>query len=411
MTGITRLPETLAAARVGMLAELIAPASGGDLNPLEAVPATRRVADNALLTGSVGRAGLPPAQTPESPAPGAPQAQWSATARVITALLTQAGGDPAPVQGSTPLWTGPRAPVVPQLAATLAQTVAVSGLFYESHLSDLALAVRSVAELRLEPQARLSPGPPGTPALPAQASMPVSMQEVTAATTPVPSLPGATPNTAVEAVVHTTTTATTAETAAATQTTTQAAVERPLSPGPAPAPEVVRLRAMYGPSSAPVVDAPAAALGAARAAPASERVVASSPPAEAAAPIVHPQAVTLVNQQLDLLATQVFRWNGQAWPGVQMDWSIQPEDDPRTPAQEHTPQDARRWSTQVSLTLPAMGMVDVRLALAGQGLHATVRVHDAASVGHCRDGVDGLQRRLAAAGFHVHSLQIEAGEP
>lgn len=397
MTAITRLPETLAAARAGMLAELIAPASGGDLNPLEAVVATRRVADNALVTGSVGNAALPDGQAPKPTAPGAPPAQLSTTARVITALLAQAGGDAAPVQGSTPLWTGARTPAVPQLAATLAQTVAVSGLFYESHLSDLALAVRSVAELRLEPQARLSPG----------------LQAASAA------------------AVGGMTTASTVPLAAKTwQAPTAGTVVDAAAPAPVPTPESARLRAMYGQPPVPI-DAHAAALGAARLDRAGDAGFASAPAVQTAnananatvtspatdtaplpaIPIVHPQAVTLVNQQLDLLATQVFRWQGEAWPGVPMDWSVQPEDDPRRSREAQEPVEERRWSTQLSLALPAMGAVDVQLALAGQRLHATVRVHEALSIARCREGVDALQRRLAAAGFEVQSLQVEAAGP
>lgn len=314
MTAITRLPDTLAAARAGMLAELIAPASGGDLNPLEAVAATRRVADNALVTGPIGNAALPEGQTPKPVAQSAPLAELSTTARVITALLAQAGGEAAPVQGSTPLWTGTRSPAVPQLAATLAQTVAVSGLFYESHLSELALAVRSVADLRLEPQAQLPTG------------------------APLPRAP--------------------ASTAAAAATS----------------PDAI-------------------------------------PPL--AAPVVHPQAAALVNQQLDLLATQVFRWQGEAWPGVPMTWSVQPDDDSHRPtkAPDQEQPEERRWSTQLSLALPSVGTIDVQLALKGQSVHATLHVHEATSIAHCRAGVDALQHRLAAAGFEVRMLQVEPAGP
>jgi len=380
MTAITRLPETLAAARAGMLAELIAPASGGDLNPLEAVAATRRVADNALVTGSVGSAALPDGSSPTPTAQGALTARLSTTARMITALLAQSGGDAAPVQGTAPLWTDTRAPAVPQLAATLAQTVAVSGLFYESHLSDLALAVRSVADLRLEPQAQLSPGAP-VPGAQAAASAVVVTAALSGSAAPVPHAAGdASPSTA-----------------------------------PPATPQAVRLRAMYGPPHVPIDTHAAAAATAASATGATTAAATTSPdPIQPpAAPIVHPQAVALVNQQLDLLATQVFRWQGEAWPGVPMDWSVRPDDDAhRSPqAQDHDQPDDRRWSTQLSLALPAVGAVDVQLTLKGQGLHATVHVHQATSIAHCRAGVDALEHRLAAAGFEVRSLQVEAAVP
>ena len=39
---------------------------------------------------------------------------------------------------------------------------------------------------------------------------------------------------------------------------------------------------------------------------------------------VHPAAVPLVRQQLDALATDQFRWAGEAWPGARLDWTIEP---------------------------------------------------------------------------------------
>ena len=41
-------------------------------------------------------------------------------------------------------------------------------------------------------------------------------------------------------------------------------------------------------------------------------------PASIAASI-HPATLPLVRQQLDLLATEQFRWTGEAWPGAKLD--------------------------------------------------------------------------------------------
>jgi len=79
----------------------------------------------------------------------------SHAARLILTLLTQYPERAPAVTGQQPLWslaTG----LTENLARTLAHTVATSGLFYESHLLDLAHGVRTPAQLAVEPQARFT---------------------------------------------------------------------------------------------------------------------------------------------------------------------------------------------------------------------------------------------------------------
>ena len=96
-------------------------------------------------------------------------------------------------------------------------------------------------------------------------------------------------------------------------------------------------------------------------------------PASRGGEVIHPQAVTLVHQQLDLLASSVFRWNGHAWPDVPMSWTVEEEQQARSEAREGAvaeEEGARRWSTTVSLELPKLGEVDLRLSLDGQAVQA-----------------------------------------
>jgi len=83
----------------------------------------------------------------------------SHAARLILTLLTQYPDRAPVVAGRQPLW--PEAAInsainPAMLARTLAHTVATSGLFYESHLADLAHGMRTPAQLAVEPQARLA---------------------------------------------------------------------------------------------------------------------------------------------------------------------------------------------------------------------------------------------------------------
>jgi hypothetical protein len=127
------------------------------------------------------------------------------------------------------------------------------------------------------------------------------------------------------------------------------------------------------------------------------------PPTE----VIHPHAVTLVHQQLDLLATAVFRWNGEAWPGVAMNWSVEKEAaDPST--DESVEDKPQRWSTTVSMSLPRLGEVQLRMSLAGTGVQARLAASEAGTVATLRSDSRSLVQRMEAAGLRLQDLQVAA---
>lgn len=231
------------------------------------------------------------------------------------------------------------------LAASLARTVGNSGLFYESHLAQFAAGTRALAELAQEPQARLDPSLKAALALPA------------------------------------------AGPADSAQTLPQG--ERRLLPGGNVAPQ----------------DAEGQDPGAKQGGTAATDAARSNAAGLAG---IHPDAVALVRQQLELLAAPVFRWGGEAWPGVPMDWEIQEE--ARQPAadDEAAP---RTWSTRVALTLNSLREVEVRISLVGNAL----QVHMAASENTTRsmlaESRAELPERLQALGLQLTGLQIGTLSP
>lgn len=77
-------------------------------------------------------------------------------------------------------------------------------------------------------------------------------------------------------------------------------------------------------------------------------------------PAVAPELAPLVQQQLEALATQTYAWQGQVWPGQQMDWEIS-DQMPGGTANE----DDYRWQTQLHLKMPMLGDVTATLRLRG----------------------------------------------
>src|SRR5690606_23284942 len=104
-----------------------------------------------------GQAGTP-ASGAASTAPSAPSVSAQSTPSATPS------GSAAPAQAASSPAPGDVQPALIARALTLA--VRQSGLFYESHLRDLAFGVRTAAQLKLEPQGQLG-GPAASANAPA----------------------------------------------------------------------------------------------------------------------------------------------------------------------------------------------------------------------------------------------------
>lgn len=369
----------------------------GPMAEIQKVKNDVRLPSHAMLEARLAD-GTPPA-LPRADAPPSIDTRWSAAARVISAVLADLHAEPEPVRGAAPLWASPQeAPSGAVLAAALGRSVSGSGLFYESHLLEFAMGLRTLSQLAEEPQVRMTqllqplqqPAVPGTSqAQPTAMPQPVAAQPAVAAPLfaaggPTPAAPGASQALPSEMVPST---------GAPSAQTHQAAVA-----------SASHMAAMAG-------EERMASLGTGETVAANASVSAAAP---AAAELIHPQTAALVHQQLDLLATAVFRWSGQAWPDVPMAWSIheeteQPGDAPKgRGGDRETP--AHRWTTTVSLTLPKLGAVDLRLSLAGDLVQAHLAASEAATLARLRSDGGELAPRLEAAGLRLQDLQITAME-
>jgi hypothetical protein len=346
--------------------------------PASAVAEVQKVKNDVRLPSQAMHAALlladAQAPAPAQPPAGGPRSietQWSVAARAIGAVLADLQADPEPVRGSAPLWaSAQKAPPAPVLAAALDKALSGSGLFYESHLLEFAMGLRSVAQLADEPQMRLTqqqPNPPRQPESGAAKPQPPALQAAPAQ-----------------------------------------------APAQAQAPTVAAANAAPGTpthhAALPAGDAPGLAgeRAAVDAGASLVRTVAAAPAAE----VIDPQTTTLVHQQLDLLATTVFRWTGQAWPDVPMTWSVEPEDEsPANDAEARGANEAqapRRWVTTVSLVLPRLGAVDLRLSLLGEQVQAQLAASEAGTLARLQGGGGELGPRLEAAGLRLQDLQITA---
>jgi len=308
-------------------------------------------------------------------ADGAPDADGAAGAGSANGANGASGGaqsaasTPQGAQAAQGATLAAQSGPVAALAATLAQTVASSGLFYESHLAQWLRGQRTPSALADEPQNRLTGG----------TQLPLDWGEAADDIDDVlwTELPGA------------------SQQGARTASAANAAGATAAGPG------------ARSENAAALAGDAARASGSA-AALADTLLPAAATPAGAGAGVgVHEALLPLVRQQLDLLATGEFRWIGEAWPGVRLDWSIQQDDDERRDprAARRAADDETPWRTRLTLALPALGTVDAELTLAGSTLAVRVQASPDGAQRLSAHG-EALRGRIEALGLALAGLSI-----
>jgi hypothetical protein len=272
---------------------------------------------------------------------------------------------------------------VAALAAALRQTVAESGLFYESHLAQWLSGQRTPASLAGEPQNRL---------VDAAAQLPLDWS-ADADASAQPWSTGAGLEARAAAGLN-------RNPAAAGTANTRAAPDGPQAQAARFATADSQGNTAFSGSSSSRSQMHGAAgdpLG---------LDTHDAPPQQSAAPAIHPATVPLVRQQLDLLATGEFRWTGEAWPGARLDWTIQQEGDEwHRGGKGVETDDSYPWRTRLTLSLPSLGTVDAELTLTGTQLVARVQANPGGAARLAEQG-ETFRQRLAAAGIELSGLSI-----
>lgn len=405
MSGLSPLVDTLLATRLAQRVDLVPlkpevqVAGPGPVTQVEEVINDVRLPSRAAVEQQLGVGLLKSGLRGHGDLAARPDqaVTLSAAARAVSAILDGQTGAAARVIGSGPLLALSQLPPPAVIAETLARTVSHSGLFYESHLAQFAAGARSLAELSQEPQARLEGSLKAAPALPGllEGSGPTADR-----TTGASDIRAAQP--------------------AAPQQADQAA------PGGSSKPGGAASVLDSGPDSAPVSARQAPGLEAAHA---HKNAYASMQEADGATPAakshddsganaargnapalagIHHDAVALVRQQLELLAQPAFRWSGEAWPTVPMDWEIQEDERQAATGDEAAP---RSWSTRLALRLPTLRDVEVRITLAGNALQVRLAASEDATRDLLSETRAELPARLKSLGLELTGLQIGSLAP
>ena len=289
------------------------------------------------------------------------------------------------------------------LSATLARTVANSGLFYESHLQQFAAGTRTLAQMALEPQARLVV----SPKIFSELQGAVSATQASA-------LGSIGDGDAGESVILPLTATDASDKGDAVLIQSGKAVSG-LSPSPLPGVVAASPEASHLPAGSSkhtgFHERGHGAIEGTEAQDASGKnhgargldVPHGKAPDLAG---IHPDAIALVRQQLELLAVPVFRWTGEARPGTPMDWEIHEERDEREAATTGLDAATQTWSTRLVLTLPTLRDVEVRVKLAGSVLQVQLAARENATLALLNENGNELPARLGELGLQLAGLQI-----
>lgn len=334
-----------------------------------------------------------------APADAEPLVTVSDSARFLGGLLqkiaAQAEGQASPLSKAAPLLSAAPADIK-QFGGVLRNALSQSGLFYESHQAQWVAGERKLSDLLQEPQGRLSPNLASLAAAAAAGAATGKTQAILhPASALIDSIPGAMPETV--------------ETGTG-KSPTVSQPERPLiysaqggvveagprdaqtaaRPGSALTSSAQGETATTGANNSPLLPQPESA----------SMQGASKMP-------VHAETISLVQQQLQTLDSRQLVWQGQVWPGQEMEWRVEERNarDGRSGEEE-----AINWQTSLRLQMPSLGNIHATLAFVPQGLRINLKAADESTAGIMQGAQDRLLRSMEAAGLHVLGMAVERDE-
>jgi hypothetical protein len=280
----------------------------------------------------------------------------SRTGQLISNLFGKAGDTkssltPTPLNNNQPIASAPPA-TAHDLLPLLKQAITQSGMFYESHQADWVDGRMDKSSLLQEPQGKLPSAYPARISPPADSTITRQEQQ--------DKLPPALSSGA------------------------------PREAGAASRPAVESMQAQNTGAEA----------GNNRTNTALQATQAASP-----SQLVAPEALPLVQQQLEALATQNFSWQGQVWPGQEMRWEIEEDASRREQGGDEA---SSNWQTRLHLTLPNLGGVDANIRLQGNQISLVLAAGSTETQQLLRASTDALRSQLGDAGLALASVGVGA---
>jgi hypothetical protein len=116
----------------------------------------------------------------------------------------------------------------------------------------------------------------------------------------------------------------------------------------------------------------------------------------------------MVNQQLHTQEQGRVQWNGEAWPGQQMQWEIKRDDHDGREGQRQQGDESQEqvWRSGMRFRLPMLGQVAATVTMIGEQVHVQLHTDSDDAAGALRAYADRFESAMAAAGAQLSSLAI-----
>jgi len=108
----------------------------------------------------------------------------------------------------------------------------------------------------------------------------------------------------------------------------------------------------------------------------------------------------LIREQLALLQTGRFSWQGEAWPGQELAWGVGERE------AEGGAAGGREWETSLALELPRLGPVRATLRLRGGNLQLDLQASQASTAAALENGSAELRGALEGTGLRLTELTV-----
>lgn len=114
----------------------------------------------------------------------------------------------------------------------------------------------------------------------------------------------------------------------------------------------------------------------------------------------------MVNQQLHTQEQGRVQWNGEAWPGQQMQWEVKREQRDGSRQQQADEGQEQIWRSGVRFRLPMLGKVAATVTMVGDQVHVQLQTDTDDAAATLRAYAGQFEAAMAAAGGLLSSLAI-----
>lgn len=114
------------------------------------------------------------------------------------------------------------------------------------------------------------------------------------------------------------------------------------------------------------------------------------------------KAANMASRQLGMLESGTFIWQGQPWPGQNMEWQVTERDGGGNAGEE----EMQKWHSQLNMTLPRLGGVSAALDVGALGLRIRLTAETPETLAEMKAALPELAQRMRTAELNLTSLQV-----